>query len=158
MAWSLAHPVRVGVASRGESRPPYVAGVITCLGSSTSSTHFLNPTPHLIRSPRDRLISVCTARPWQGPLRHGSDIWNNSLESELLCLMYLAGKTFRRKKVMHRRLVLTGGLVATALTAILLTASIASAASGNVGFGFNARSISGFPTGSATLTGGGSYN
>ena len=59
---------------------------------------------------------------------------------------------------MHRRLVLTGGLVATALTAILLTASIASAASGNVGFGFNARSISGFPTGSATLTGGGSYN
>jgi len=72
--------------------------------------------------------------------------------------MYLAGKTFRRKKVMHRRLVLTGGLVATALTAILLTASIASAASGNVGFGFNARSISGFPTGSATLTGGGSYN
>ncbi len=33
-----------------------------------------------------------------------------------------------------------------------------SAATGNVGFGFNARDISGFPTGSATLTGGGSYN
>jgi len=64
----------------------------------------------------------------------------------------------QEEEVMHRRLVLTGGLVATALTAILLTASIASAASGNVGFGFNARSISGFPTGSATLTGGGSYN
>ena len=59
---------------------------------------------------------------------------------------------------MHRRLVLTGGLVAAALTAIVLTASTASAASGNVGFGFNARHISGFPTGSATLTGGGSYN
>ena len=59
---------------------------------------------------------------------------------------------------MHRRLILTGGLVAAALTAIVLTASIASAASGNVGFGFNARSISGFPTGSATLTGGGAYN
>jgi len=59
---------------------------------------------------------------------------------------------------MYRRLVLTGGLVAAALTAILLTASIASAASGNVGFGFNARNISGFRTGSATLTGGGSYN
>ena len=59
---------------------------------------------------------------------------------------------------MHRRLVLTGGLVAAALTAILLTASIASAASGKVGFGFNARNISGFRTGSATLTGGGSYN
>src|SRR5438552_15733257 len=60
--------------------------------------------------------------------------------------------------MMHRRLVLTGGVVATLLTAILLTASTASAASGNVGFGFNARDISGFPTGSATLTGGGAYN
>lgn len=60
---------------------------------------------------------------------------------------------------MHGRFVLTGGLVvAAALTAILLTASIASAASGNVGFGFNARNISGFRTGSATLTGGGAYN
>ena len=53
---------------------------------------------------------------------------------------------------------LTGGLVAAVLTTILLTATIASAASGNVGFGFNARSVSGFRTGSATLTGGGSYN
>jgi hypothetical protein len=63
---------------------------------------------------------------------------------------------------MHRKLFLRGGLVASALTAavtaILLTASIASAASGNVGFGFNARNVSGFRTGSATLTGGGSYN
>ncbi|TMG22858.1 MAG: hypothetical protein E6H99_01590 [Chloroflexi bacterium] len=59
---------------------------------------------------------------------------------------------------MQRRLVLAGGLVAAALTAIVLTASIASAASGNIGFGFNARNISGFRTGSATLTGGGSYN
>jgi len=63
---------------------------------------------------------------------------------------------------MHRKLFLTGGLVASALTAAvtatLLTASIASAAGGNVGFGFNARNISGFRTGSATLTGGGSYN
>jgi hypothetical protein len=31
-------------------------------------------------------------------------------------------------------------------------------APGNIGFGFNARDISGFPTGAATLTGGGSYN
>ena len=59
---------------------------------------------------------------------------------------------------MHRRLVLTGGLVAAALSTMLLTASVASAASGHVGFGFNARNISGFRTGSATLTGGGSYN
>jgi hypothetical protein len=42
--------------------------------------------------------------------------------------------------------------------ALLLTAATASAAGGNIGFGFNARGISGFPTGSATLTGGGSYN
>jgi hypothetical protein len=42
--------------------------------------------------------------------------------------------------------------------AALLIAATASAAPGNIGFGFNARNISGFPTGSATLTGGGSYN
>ena len=42
--------------------------------------------------------------------------------------------------------------------AALLIAATSSAATGNVGFGFNARDISGFPTGSATLTGGGSYN
>lgn len=44
------------------------------------------------------------------------------------------------------------------VAAVLQTATTASAAGGNVGFGFNARNISGFPTGSATLTGGGSYN
>jgi hypothetical protein len=42
--------------------------------------------------------------------------------------------------------------------AVVLIAASASAAIGNVGFGFNAIGISGFPTGSATLTGGGSYN
>ncbi|HXL44624.1 MAG TPA: hypothetical protein VN960_11285 [Gaiellaceae bacterium] len=42
--------------------------------------------------------------------------------------------------------------------AVLLIAATASAAGGNVGFGFNARGISGFPTGAATLTGGGAYN
>src|SRR6266702_5688607 len=42
--------------------------------------------------------------------------------------------------------------------AVLLIAAPASAASGNIGFGFNATDISGFPTGAATLTGGGSYN
>src|SRR6266702_6981175 len=42
--------------------------------------------------------------------------------------------------------------------AVLLIAATASAAPGNVGFGFNARDISGFPTGAVTLTGGGAYN
>jgi hypothetical protein len=42
--------------------------------------------------------------------------------------------------------------------AVLVTAAFASAATGNVGFGFNATGISGFPNGSATLTGGGAYN
>jgi hypothetical protein len=42
--------------------------------------------------------------------------------------------------------------------AVLLIAATSSAATGNNGFGFNASDISGFPTGSATLTGGGSYN
>jgi hypothetical protein len=42
--------------------------------------------------------------------------------------------------------------------AVLLLAAPASAAPANIGFGFNATDISGFPTGAATLTGGGSYN
>ena len=42
--------------------------------------------------------------------------------------------------------------------AVLLVSASAFAATGNVGFGFNARDISGFPTGAATLTGGGAYN
>jgi hypothetical protein len=41
--------------------------------------------------------------------------------------------------------------------AVVLVASPAWAAGGHVGFGFNAAGISGFPTGAATLTGGGSY-
>ena len=44
-----------------------------------------------------------------------------------------------------------------AVTALLMAAT-ASAAKGNIGFGFNAKQISGFPTGAAKLTGGGSYN
>ena len=49
--------------------------------------------------------------------------------------------------------------VAVLMTAAaVLIAAPASAATGNVGFGFNATGISGFPTGSATLTGGGAYN
>src|SRR6266508_1945024 len=42
--------------------------------------------------------------------------------------------------------------------AVLLLAAPASAVPGNIGFGFNATDISGFPTGAARLTGGGSYN
>jgi hypothetical protein len=42
--------------------------------------------------------------------------------------------------------------------AALVVSATASAATGNVGFGFNATDISGFPTGSAFLTGGGAYN
>ena len=47
---------------------------------------------------------------------------------------------------------------AVLVAAVLLTAATASAARGNIGFGFNATNISGFPTGAARLTGGGSYN
>jgi hypothetical protein len=49
-------------------------------------------------------------------------------------------------------------LVAFAATALVLAASALAASDGQTGFGFNAREISGFPTGSATLTGGGAYN
>jgi hypothetical protein len=40
---------------------------------------------------------------------------------------------------------------------VLVSAATAGAAGGHVGFGFNATDIRGFPTGAASLTGGGSY-
>jgi hypothetical protein len=49
-------------------------------------------------------------------------------------------------------------LFALAATALALAASALAASDGQTGFGFIARDISGFPTGSATLTGGGAYN
>ena len=49
-------------------------------------------------------------------------------------------------------------LVPALLAVVLLSAATASAAPGNIGFGFNATGISGFPTGAASLTGGGSFN
>jgi hypothetical protein len=48
------------------------------------------------------------------------------------------------------------GLLAS--TVVLLLPASSLAAPGNIGFGFNARGISGFPTGAVTLTGGGAYN
>src|SRR6266545_5898741 len=51
-------------------------------------------------------------------------------------------------------------LVAAVLAAavLLIAAPVWAAAGGNIGCGFNATGISGFPTGAASLTGGGSYN
>ena len=49
-------------------------------------------------------------------------------------------------------------LATAVLAAAVLMAAPASAASGHVGFGFNATEIRGFPTGAASLTGGGSFN
>ena len=54
----------------------------------------------------------------------------------------------------HRRWVL---FALTAMT-LALSASALAASDGQTGFGFNATDIKGFPTGSATLTGGGAYN
>ena len=54
----------------------------------------------------------------------------------------------------HRRWV----LFALTAMALALSASALAASNGNTGFGFNATDISGFPTGAATLTGGGAYN
>ena len=53
-----------------------------------------------------------------------------------------------------RRLLV--GLLASSV--VLLLPASAVAAPGNIGFGFNARGISGFPTGEVRLTGGGAYN
>ena len=60
----------------------------------------------------------------------------------------------RKTLLSHRRWV----LCALAAIALALTASALAASNGKTGFGFNARDISGFPTGAATLTGGGAYN
>jgi hypothetical protein len=54
------------------------------------------------------------------------------------------------------KLTALASVVATA--AVLLVSATASAATGTIGFGFNATDINGFPTGAATLTGGGAYN
>jgi hypothetical protein len=62
-------------------------------------------------------------------------------------------KLIRRSTTGRRRWV----LCALAATALALSAS-ALASGGQIGFGFNARDISGFPTGAARLTGGGAYN
>jgi hypothetical protein len=47
---------------------------------------------------------------------------------------------------------------ATAVLVVVLAASVASASSHNVGFGFNARAVNAAPTGEVRLTGGGSFN
>ena len=53
---------------------------------------------------------------------------------------------------------ITALVPAVLAAAVLLIATPAWAAGGNTGFGFNAKGISGFPTGAASLTGGGAYN
>jgi hypothetical protein len=58
----------------------------------------------------------------------------------------------------HGRWKIIALVPALLAAAVLLIAATASAAPGNIGFGFNATDISGFPTGAASLTGGGSYN
>jgi hypothetical protein len=62
-------------------------------------------------------------------------------------------KLIRPSTIGRRRWV----LCALAATALALSGS-ALASDAQTGFGFNARDVSGFPTGSATLTGGGAYN
>ena len=53
---------------------------------------------------------------------------------------------------------ITALVPAVLAAAVLLIATPAWAAGSNTGFGFNATGISGFPTGAASLTGGGAYN
>jgi hypothetical protein len=53
---------------------------------------------------------------------------------------------------------LLAGVLAAAGLMVFIGASAAGAASHNVGFGFNARSVAGFPSGEVFLTGGGAFN
>jgi hypothetical protein len=64
-------------------------------------------------------------------------------------------RAIRRRSLRPYRLLLLAGAV---LMVIQLTASAAGATGSNVGFGFNATRISGFPTGEVTLTGGGAFD
>ena len=64
----------------------------------------------------------------------------------------------RNKSLRARLLLGVAILPAAALLAVLPVQSAAASGSPNVGFGFNAPSISGFPTGSLALTGGGAFD
>jgi hypothetical protein len=61
-------------------------------------------------------------------------------------------------KIWKMKMKLMAVVPAVLAAAVVLIGSPAWAAGGHIGFGFNARGISGFPTGAATLTGGGSYD
>jgi hypothetical protein len=66
-----------------------------------------------------------------------------------------------KESIMHTislRTRVLAGAFAAALLMVLLGASAADAAGRNVGFGFNARDVAGFPTGEVFLTGGGAFN
>src|SRR5258708_30445646 len=65
----------------------------------------------------------------------------------------VTGKEAWKMKI--KIMALTSAVLAAA---VVLIAPPAWAAGGHIGFGFNARGISGFPTGAATLTGRGSYH
>lgn len=64
----------------------------------------------------------------------------------------------RNKSLRARLLLGVAILPAAALLAVLPVQSAAASGSANVGFGFNAPSISGFPTGALALTGGGAFS
>src|SRR2546425_9463189 len=49
-------------------------------------------------------------------------------------------------------------LISVGCAAVVLVAIPALAAKGNLAYGFNAKNITGFPTGAALLTGGGAFN
>jgi hypothetical protein len=62
-------------------------------------------------------------------------------------------KTWKMKR---KSMALVPAVLAAAI--VMIGSPAWAAGGGHVGFGFNARGISGFPTGAATLTGGGSYD
>jgi hypothetical protein len=64
-------------------------------------------------------------------------------------------RAIRRGSSKPHRLLLFAGAV---LVMVQLTASAAGAAGSQVGFGFNAPDIAGFPTGEVALTGGGAFD
>src|SRR5258708_3935908 len=70
----------------------------------------------------------------------------------------VTGKEAWKMKIWKMKMKSIAVVPAVLAAAVVLIASPAWAAGGHIGFGFNARGISGAPTGAATLTGGGSYD
>jgi hypothetical protein len=67
-------------------------------------------------------------------------------------------KNYSRRNTMKKKILIAVFAALFVISPLLYTASMAQSSGDKHAFGFNSASISGFPTGSVRLTGGGAYN